>query len=180
MEVSLIAALDENNLIGKNGKIPWDIPEDLAHFRTVTTGNPLIMGRKTFESIITNIGGPLPNRRSIVLTSSPEEIKQYSHTDTKKDIDRLTNPAEVIPVTSIEEALMIAHTDYSDIVYITGGASVYEQFLPIADELLLTRVHETYTGDSYFPNVDWENWERIDTDEFEGFSINTYKRVQRD
>lgn len=179
MEISLIAALDEDNLIGRGGKIPWDIPEDMTHFRTVTMGNPLIMGRKTFESIIATTGGPLTDRRSIVLTSSPEKIEQYTHKNREEEINSLVNTTEVIPATSIEQALAFAHTDYSDIVYVIGGASVYKQFLPIADELLLTRIHNTYSGDTYFPDINWDNWEKTQTDSYENFSINTYRRAER-
>jgi dihydrofolate reductase len=133
-ELVLIAALaEENRLIGRGLELPWHIPEDMRRFKQLTNGHPLLMGRKTFESLLTQFGGPLRNRRHIVLTSRPE---------------RIDHPvAEVF--TSLDDALE-ALSD-QDIVFSAGGATIYAQTLERADRLELTLIEGTYQGDTFFP-----------------------------
>lgn len=137
--IALIAAMTAAGVIGKNNQLPWHLPEDLQYFKKVTSGKPIIMGRKTFESI----GRPLPQRKNIVLTQS-------------KDF----HFAGVSVVHSLEEAIKAAG-DAAEIMVI-GGAKVYEAFLPKASRLYLTLVHEAYSGDTYFPTLNPLEWETIE------------------
>jgi len=136
--ISLIAALSENRVIGKDNRLPWHLSDDMKHFREITEGKPIIVGRKTFESI----GKPLPNRTNIVLVR-------------EKDI----SIPGCVTVHSIEEALEAAK-DAKEVVVI-GGASVYKQFLEqrLIDRMYLTIVHDNIEGDAYFPEFNLANWE---------------------
>ncbi|MCK9309326.1 MAG: dihydrofolate reductase [Candidatus Cloacimonetes bacterium] len=134
MSISIIVALDNNSLIGKQGKLPWHIPEDLAWFKEQTMGKIVVMGRKTWLSI----GKPLPGRRNIVLTT---------------DKDFSAEGAEI--AYSVEEIMAIAkHNE----VFITGGAEVFKQFLPLTDKLYLSFIDATFEGDTHFPPYDKEEW----------------------
>ena len=135
MIVSIIAAMSENRVIGRHNKLPWHLPADMKHFKRLTMGKPVVMGRKTFESI----GGPLSGRTNIVITRN----KQY-HTD------------DCIIVHSIDEAFDLAKT--SNELMVIGGASFYEQALPLADRMYLTLVHTTLSGDALFPQYKEEDW----------------------
>jgi dihydrofolate reductase len=133
-EIVIIAALaEENRVIGIDRDLPWHIPEDLRRFKLLTSGYPLLMGRKTFESILHQFGGPLPNRRNLVLTSRGG-LEGYDGVETYG---------------SVREAMQ-AVAD-SDRVFIGGGGSIYAQFLEQADRLELTLIDGSYTGDAYFP-----------------------------
>lgn len=134
MEIVLIAAVAEKNrVIGDGMDLPWHLPEDLKRFKRLTLGYPLIMGRRTFESIVHQFGGMLPNRRNIVLTSNPDRLAEY-------DVEHYPG---------IDEALAAVAGELR--VFIGGGGGIYEQFLPQADRLELTLVEGDYQGDTYFP-----------------------------
>jgi len=135
MKISMITAMDDNQLIGKNNALPWKIPADLQFFKKVTMAKPIIMGRKTFESI----GRPLPGRQNIIITRD----KTY-HAD-GCDICH-----------SIEQAIKIAGD--VDEVMVIGGANIYQQFLDKANRLYLTRVQGEFEGDAWFPTLDFEQW----------------------
>ena len=162
-ELVLIAAVAESNrLIGNGMALPWRIPEDLKRFKDLTRGHPLLMGRKTFESILEQFGGPLPERRHIVLSHTPEAVKHPA--------------AECFG--SVEDAL----EDLKDetIVYIAGGATVYSALLERADRLELTIVEGDYVGDTYFPP--WEHlvgpvFRLAERNTREGFRFDTYKKL---
>lgn len=142
-EIVLIAALaEENRVIGRDGDLPWHLPEDLKRFKRLTTGHAVLMGRKTFESIVGRLGRPLPERRSVVLSS---RSGLYDHPD-------------VTVCGSLDEALEAVADE--DVVYVAGGASVYEQTLPRADRLELTLVEGAWEGDARFPEYE----ERTDRD----------------
>ena len=133
-EIVIIAALAEKNrVIGVDKDLPWHIPEDLQRFKRLTSGHPLLMGRKTFESILHQFGGPLPNRRNLVLTSRTG-LEKYESVETYPDV----------------EAAMQAVADVQR-VFIGGGGTIYEQFLERADRLELTLVEGSYSGDTFFP-----------------------------
>ena len=135
MIVSIIAAIAENNAIGKDNKLLWNLPTDLKHFKTITSGHTVIMGRKTFDSM----GKPLPNRRNIVVT---------------RQEDLLIIGAEV--TNTIEHALALcAHEEE---VFIIGGAQIYTQALSLTDRIYLTIVHENYDADTFFPELDRSKW----------------------
>jgi len=137
MIISIIAAVAENNVIGINNKLPWKLPEDLKHFKKLTTGHTVIMGQKTFESI----GKSLPGRTNIIL--SFDENFKYP---------------ECITATSIEEALRIASSRNETEVFIIGGSSVYKQTIEIADKLYITRIYHKFKGDVFFPKIDLKRW----------------------
>lgn len=132
MKISLITATSSNGIIGKDGKLPWHCPKDLQFFRQNTLGKAVIMGRKTLESM----GGPLPQRRNIVLTTDPE----WTHPD-------------VTVVHSIEEAIEACHCHYDEEVMVIGGGSVYQQFLDTdsVDRIYHSVIHGRFEGDTFFP-----------------------------
>lgn len=134
-KIAIITALDQNGLIGRGNGLPWPrIKADMRHFRQTTLGFPIVMGRKTFESIGAR---PLPMRANIILTRDPD----FSHPD-----------CEII--NNLEQIL--AKTEEK--IFIIGGASIYEQFLPHASELYLTQIGASFTGDIYFPEIAWHQW----------------------
>lgn len=152
MIVSLIWAMDEEGLIGRDNALPWRLPADMAWFRRHTLGKPIVMGRKTFESFG---GRTLPERTNIVITR-----------------DRDYTAAGIVVVHSIDEALAAAAG--ADEVMIIGGASFYEQMLPRADRLYVTRVGGRFEGDAWFPAVDWEQWCQILREEHGADERNAY------
>jgi dihydrofolate reductase len=163
LEIVLIAAVaEENRVIGKDKDLPWHIPEDLRHFKRLTTGHPLLMGRRTFESIVHQFGGPLPDRRTVVLTTKGE-LPEYPDVEAYASIDAAL------------EAL-----EGEDTVFIGGGEAVYEQFLPRADRLELTLVEGDYEGDTYFPEYEHlvgDTFEITRDDPRDGFRFVTFERA---
>ena|SRR3989338_7640684 len=151
--ISLIAAMTPKRVIGKDNKLLWGIPEDMQNFRTLTSGNVVIMGRKTFESI----GKPLPNRHNIVISR------------------RKVDAAGVEWAQSVEDALKMAKKHRKDI-FVIGGQQVYEQFLPLADSMHLSFVKKEHEGDAYFPKFDEKGWQAVETKEFPEFEFRVYKR----
>ena len=160
MELSLLCALAENDVIGRDGDLPWHLPKDLRRFKRLTTGGVILMGRRTWESI----GHPLPRRRSLVL----------SH-------DRSFQPAGAEVLGSFQEALEQAAK--APEIFVIGGATVYSEALPRAHRLYLTRVHAEVAGDVRFPSFDPADWElteeehhRADERHAFPFSFCTYRR----
>lgn len=133
MKICLIAAFDRNQLIGSNNQLPWHIPEDLAYFKKVTVNNTIVMGRKTFDSI----GKPLPNRKNIVISKN-------------------LGPVDGITIIQQPDSLLDLA---EETVFIIGGASIYKHFLPIATKLYITHIDATFSGDVYFPTINWEQWD---------------------
>ena len=139
MEIVLIAAVDINLAIGKEGKIPWDIKEDLKFFRQNTENTAIVMGRATYDSI----GRPLPNRKNIVMTRS------------------IQGRDGVVEVSSSQEAINEARS-YSEKVNIIGGEYIYKEFLPLATKLLITEIElEVNSADAFFPKWDFKMWKEI-------------------
>jgi len=160
MTLSCIVAVSENGVIGRDNDLPWHLPADLNRFKSLTMGHPIVMGRKTYDSI----GRPLPGRRSVVLTRSGE----YA-------------PEGVTVVGSLEEALDACEGESE--VFVIGGASLFSEALPRADRLYLTRVHADVEGDTFFPPVDFDRWllaDRVDhpADEKNEFSC-SFERWDR-
>lgn len=140
MTISLIVAASSNNIIGSDGDLPWHLPDDLRNFKRLTIGKPIIMGRKTYDSI----GRPLPDRRNIVLT---------------RDESYIADGCEV--VTSVAEVMaLVADADEAMII---GGGEVYAAFLPMAQRIYLTRVHTNIEGDTDFPELD-DEWQLMSTE----------------
>ncbi len=138
MSLSIVVAMDENRLIGKDNKLPWHLPADLAYFKKITTGKSIVMGRKTYDSI----GRPLPNRRNIVISRNSKT---------------LITGCEVL--TSIDEVL--STTKDEDEVMIIGGASLCEQLLPQVSRLYITKIEGEFDGDVYFPEYDESDWRQV-------------------
>ncbi|WP_203363807.1 dihydrofolate reductase [Bacillus sp. REN10] len=137
--ISFIWAMDQNGVIGKDNQLPWRLPEDLKFFKETTMGHPIVMGRKTFESI----GKPLPGRENVILTR-----------------DRHYEAEGCTVVYSVEE--LVQKAEQEDELFITGGAEIFRLMLPFADRLYVTVIEESFDGDTYFPNeLDWEDWELV-------------------
>ncbi|MGD8744170.1 MAG: dihydrofolate reductase [Candidatus Woesebacteria bacterium] len=145
MIVSLIAAVSENYVIGNKGKIPWNLPADLKRFKKITMGHHIIMGRETFESI----GKPLPGRKNIVVSRN----KKYEAEGCRV-------------VHSLKDALEIAKTNKEDEVFVIGGEQIYSLALPRADKIYLTKVKKNYEGDTFFPEMDMNNWKVTSKESF--------------
>ena len=143
MTVSIVVAISENHAIGKGNKLLWHLPKDLKHFKEITSGHTVIMGRKTYESV----GKPLPNRRNIIIT--------------RQDIT--IDGCEV--VNSIEAALGLCKTEEE--VFIVGGAEIYKQSMHLTDRIYLTIVHETFEADSFFPEIDKRIWKEVHHEDHE-------------
>ncbi len=137
MKLSLIAAMAQNGVIGRGNQLPWRLPADLKHFKTVTMGKPVIMGRKTWESI----GRPLPGRTNIVVTRNPYFLA-----------------SNCLVAHSIEEALEIAHDNGEEEVFILGGGEIYAQSMPYWDRLYITEIDLETEGDVFFPEWDESEW----------------------
>ena len=165
MSVSLVVAMGANRVIGVDGGLPWRLPEDLAHFKRVTLGHPMVMGRATFESI----GRPLPGRTTIVVTRDPqwraEGVESAGSLDAALERARALDPE----------------------VFVVGGAQVYAEALErdLVAVLLVTRVAAAPDGDTFFPAIDWERWREVGrvphVGEHEGervaFDVVTYERA---
>jgi dihydrofolate reductase len=148
--ISIIVAVSEDWGIGKDNELLWHISEDLKRFKRLTTGNTVIMGKKTWESLPRK---PLPGRKNIVLTDDPKEII-----------------AEAVTAYSIEDAL--SKCDENEEIFIMGGGSVYRQFMPIADRLYITHVHKKAPADIYFPEIDLKIWQATEKEEFAASETN--------
>lgn len=142
MIISLVVAVASNQVIGKNNQLPWHLPADLKHFKQITTGHAVFMGRKTYDSI----GKPLPNRRNIIISRSVKEIVG----------------CEV--AASLEVALQICKEE--DEVFIIGGSEIFRESLPIANRIDLTRIHQDVDGDTFFPEIDLQIWQETQREDF--------------
>ncbi|MGE7759810.1 dihydrofolate reductase [Peribacillus sp. NPDC097895] len=137
--ISLIVAMDQNRVIGKNNQLPWHLPADLQYFKKVTMGHPIVMGRKTFESI----GRVLPGRENVIVTRN-QDFK-----------------AEGCVV--LHDILQIkTYADDSDKeVFVIGGAEIFKEIMPVTDRLYITEIHETFEGDTFFPLINEKEWDKI-------------------
>lgn len=138
--IKILVACDENRVIGKNNALIWHLPADLKRFKELTTGNVIIMGRKTFDSI----GRPLPNRITIVITRQMDYQQEG-----------------VIIVHSLEEAILKAKSLHRGDIYIVGGAEIYRMAMGVADEIELTLLHDIFEGDAFFPEIDSTVWKEV-------------------
>lgn len=158
--ISIIVATSTNNVIGRDGDLPWKISEDLKRFRRLTMGKPVVMGRRTWESI----GKPLPGRQNIVMTRRPGFQPD--------GCDVVASPAEALSAAGDSQEIMII-----------GGSEIYALFLPKATKLYLTRVHAEIDGDTCFPEIDEDQWQLVESeghasdgiDQF-AFEFRTYQR----
>ena len=151
MILSIIVAIAKNHAIGKDNKLLWYLPNDLKHFKDVTTGHTVIMGRKTFDSV----GKPLPKRRNIVITRQAISI----------------DGCEVVP--SVEAAIELCKAE--DEVFIVGGAEIYRQAIPLTNRIYLTIIDQDFEGDTFFPELNPDEWQEKDREDFEPDEKNKYK-----
>lgn len=161
MKINIIAAVARGNVIGKDNKLPWHIPGELKRFKEITMGHPIVMGRKTFESI----GRPLPGRENVVLTRN----KDYKQ--------------EGVTIYNSPIPLCYHFNDTDEELFIIGGEDIYKMFLLMADKLYLTQIDEYYEGDVFFPEVEWGDFKLIDTKTGEGeirHRFVTYERKNND
>ena len=154
--INIIVATDEDQLIGKkdsrNG-MPWNVPEDLQHFKATTLNKTILMGLTTYQAI----GRPLPNRKTIVVSFEPFEDER-------------------VEVRSSLEEVIEEYRSSGEDLFISGGASIYKQCLPIADQLLISRIPGKHEGETYFPNFDEYGYKLVAQKPFETFTLETYKR----
>jgi len=159
MRLAMIAAQSQNRVIGNNNKLPWYLPEDLKYFKRVTLGKPIIMGRKTFESI----GRPLPGRTNIIITRNPDWTHDGAGVRVVHSLQQAIELAESLAlVNGFEESLVI------------GGAEIYALALPQADRLYLTQVHAEVQGDAHFPPLDPSQWQEMAREDFSAIEPNPY------
>ena len=137
--ISLVVAMDQNRVIGKDNQLPWHLPADLQYFKKVTMGNPIVMGRKTFDSI----GRVLPGRENVIVTRNRDYIN-----------------ADCTILHSIEDVKHFADTTEKEVMII-GGAEIFKEVLPVADRLYITKIHAEFTGDTYFPAIDEKEWKLV-------------------
>jgi dihydrofolate reductase len=165
LELAAIVAVAKNGVIGRNGEMPWYLPEDLQYFKRTTMDHPIVMGRVTYEGILEAIGEPLPGRTTIVLTS--------------QDLD---TPENAIVADGLEDAIDVAERvarerhGGTNRLFVAGGAMVYEHFLPALDRLFVTEVHDDPEGDTRFPDWDRSAFEEVSRDERDGFAFVEYAR----
>lgn len=139
--LSIIVAMGENRVIGKDNDMPWHLPNDLRYFKERTLGHTIIMGRKTFESL----GRVLPNRKHVVITRSDVQF-----------------PEGVEVIKSIDEIIEYANNQTQEEVFIIGGGEIFKQMLPHVDRLYVTLIQKNFTGDVYFPKIDVKKWELVE------------------
>ncbi|KWW22374.1 dihydrofolate reductase [Peribacillus simplex] len=137
--ISLIVAMDQNRVIGNDNQLPWHLPADLQYFKKVTLGHPIVMGRKTFESI----GRVLPGRENVIVTRN-QGFKAVGCV-VLHDISQIKTYAD----------------NRDDEVFVIGGAEIFKEILPFADRLYITEIHETFAGDTFFPAIEENEWEKV-------------------
>jgi dihydrofolate reductase len=155
MTISLLAAVGANLVIGRDGGMPWHLPQDVAYFKATTMGHTMVMGRKTYESI----GRALPGRRTIVITR-----QQGWHAPS------------VEVAHSLSEAFALAGPTE---VFVVGGSEVYRQAMPFADRMMLTEIEQSPEGDAFFPTFAPEHWHEVSRQAHDGFAFVTYERRLR-
>ena len=154
--ISMIFAIDPTGLIGKNNDLPWDYPEDLQYFKYITLGKTVLMGVTTFESIVSRLKKPLPNRKSIVAS-----LTDFSYPG-----------VEVI--SDLESFL---EKDHEEEIFVIGGKTIYEIALPYADRLYITHIKKVYEGDTYL-DIDLSNFKLIKSDDNEELNFAVYERIK--
>ena len=153
MLVSLVAAVAENNVLGRDNQLPWHLPADLKYFKQLTTGHHVLMGRKTWESI----GKPLPNRISLVVSRSDD-----------------FRPEGAAVVRTVEEGIEAARNAGETELFIIGGGEIFRLAMPLADRIYLTRINHNFEGDVFFPEIDTNLWKETKSERFTADEKNPY------
>lgn len=158
MELVSVAALADNRVIGKNGELPWEsLPEDKKQYRARVSDSPVILGRKTFESMRENV----PGRQQIVLSRTEQAFPVETATHAR----------------TVEETIRFLETTGEETAYVLGGEKIYELFQPHLDRMVLTRVPGVYEGDTYYPEWDEREWERVSKTPYEQFTLEEWVRA---
>ena len=162
--IAMVAAVAENGVIGSNNALPWHLPTDLQHFRDITKNKTVVMGSKTFQSIVNGRGSPLPNRTNVVITRNPD--LEY------EGVKVVHDPQDIVAIPGD--------------LYIIGGGQIYSMMMDVADTLYLTEVHANVDGDAFFPKVDTAVWRETSRESHEAddendhaFDFVTYERRPR-
>lgn len=155
--IALVVAVDQDGVIGKDGKLPWYFPEDLKYFKSITQGHSVLMGRKTYESILAQLGRPLPKRHHVVLSTTLVDARVEVISDLTAYLGRVQGD-----------------------LYVIGGASVYAQTLPFADRLYITHIDQSFQGDTYFPDWDPQQFELTQKSESGPLTFAVYERISHD
>lgn len=150
-------AVADNLVIGKGNDLPWHLPEDLKHFKEITLGKTVVMGRKTYESIVKRLNKPLPGRKNVVIT------RQAGY----------QAPPEVLIFHDLQSAFKELSAED---IYVIGGAEIFKLALPWAKFMYITHVKGGYDGDAFFPEVDWSQWDKLEEQKFEKYSFAKYQR----
>lgn len=163
--ITIIAAIGKNNALGKNNQLLWKLPKDMKHFKSLTENHPVVMGRKTYESI----GKPLPNRTNIVVSRRENWFSE-----------------DILIVSKLKEAIKFAKKINEDI-FILGGGDIYKQTIELADKLEITFVDDDFEADTFFPKIDSKIWQKTDEEFHEkdaknnhNFYFQTYERINKD
>ena len=151
----IVVATASNNVIGKDGKIPWHLPEDLQMFKRLTLHYPVLMGRKTFLSILNQLGKPLPKRTNLVLTTD----KKF-----KRTLENEYPNVEIF--NNLDDSLNWAKVNGYEKIFVVGGENVYRESLPQCEEIFLTQLDSPYEGDTFFPLIQWDAWESVNKGEW--------------
>ena len=161
-KISIIAAVADNYAIGKSNNLPWYLPADLKHFKQLTTGHAIVMGKRTFESLP---NGPLSSRKNVVLTSIMSEGVNEGYYEAD----------------SLEDAIYLC--EHEEQVFIIGGATVYKQCIDKIDYLYITWIHKDFSADTYFPKIDMNVWQEVKHEDYEAdeknlfaYTFSEYKR----
>lgn len=149
-------AVAQNYVIGNNNALPWHFPEDLARFKKLTLNNTVLMGRKTYESIINQLGKPLPNRKNVIIT-------------------RQTNYQAASDSLIFNDVFLALRALSNEDIYIIGGEQIFQQILPFCQLAYITHIHDNYEGDAFFPKINWHDWQIITEEKYLKFDCVTYK-----
>jgi len=169
MKTIIIVAMTKDRVIGMAGRVPWHDSEDLKHFKRTTTGHAIVMGRKTFESI----GKPLPGRRNIVITRNPD----YGPPGPRPPTPDPQSSIDIVH--SVDDALKLCRRRNEEKAFIVGGGQIYEQALPVADEMVITQIdRDDIAGDTFFPKWNPNDWEVIPTDGDAVVNVACYRRTR--
>lgn len=184
--LSSIVAIAKNHVIGNGGGMIWHLPEDLKHFKRTTLGKPIIMGRKSYESL----GKPLPGRPNLVISRKFNQLEIGAPTSIFKDMEAenvggVSGPVKEGPFLfhTIEDSLKAANVMANELgvdeIFITGGGEIYKQTLPITQRLYLTVIDQEYEGDTVFPEIDWDEWNITREDRRAGDPAYTFFTLER-
>ena len=170
MNVSIIVAMALNRVIGSGNSMPWYLPEDLKKFRELTTGHAILMGRKTYESL----PKVLPNREHYVVTRDPDYKSTNERASSNSHVFTALDPAAALGFISDRIEL---EGDIPEEVFVIGGGELFSQLLPYADKIYMTLIRKDIDGDTFFPQIDDNEWVQTSGEDFDGYSFLVFERI---